>query len=36
MKNLLDLHSVKQYSIKINLNSFEEMVISISDLLQTQ
>ena len=36
MKNLLDSHSVKQNSIKINLNSFEEMVISISDLLQIQ
>ena len=36
MKKLLNLHSEKQKSIKLNLNSLEEMILSINDLEQCQ
>ena len=36
LNNLIKLNTEKQKPKKLNLNSFEEMVISINDLLQTQ
>ena len=36
MRHLIDVNTIKQNSTKINLNSFEEMVMSILNLVQSQ
>ena len=36
LKNLLDIQSEKQKQNKLNLNSLEEMILSINDLVQSQ